>query len=113
MTDSAVSIEQRPREPVAFTTQIECGQGAVEVVDADRLRIVPTSESRQTESELLVSGYNLCVQLTNRDRFDRVINIDVDLSNWFAEDWCRLPLDRKSTRLNSSHSSVSRMPSSA
>ena len=27
--------------------------------------------------------------------------------------WCDVPLDRKSTRLNSSHSSVSRMPSSA
>ena len=33
------------------------------------------------------------------------------LNNW--PKWLDLPLDRKSTRLNSSHSSVSRMPSSA
>ena len=38
---------------------------------------------------------------------------EVNLNNWQREKAKKEVLDRKSTRLNSSHSSVSRMPSSA
>ncbi|MFO0947818.1 MAG: M14 family zinc carboxypeptidase [Planctomycetota bacterium] len=77
---------------VVFTTQIECGQGHAEIADDLKVRIIPKKEMLETQNELLVGGYNLCVQFANLGLHATSLEVTVDLRDWFTEDWCRLPL---------------------
>lgn len=77
---------------IAYTTQVECGQGHVEISGSHQIRIIPKKEMLETQNELLVGGYNLCVQFANSGLEAASLDITVDLRDWFTEDWCRLPL---------------------
>ena len=59
-------------------------------------------------------GREVAEQIYEKHRFftDRLIEAGVDPVT-AEKDACRMEQDRKSTRLNSSHRSLSRMPSSA
>ena len=63
---------------------------------------------------LLVSRLQSLTEVKKNFRFEFILVNDgsTDKSKILINDACQNP-DRKSTRLNSSHSSVSRMPSSA
>jgi hypothetical protein len=78
--------------PVVHTTQIECGHGQIYADDANRIRIVPNKEMLETDQELLVGGYNVCLQLANPNYSTTKVAIEIDFEDWFEEDWCRLPL---------------------
>lgn len=76
---------------VAFDVGIECGHGDAISLGPNKIRLTPKSESLQTDNELLVGGYNLCLRIDNPQPEPCTIDVEVDLASWFDQDWCRLP----------------------
>lgn len=83
---------QRDDKEVTFTTQLECGHGSVLASEPGRLVLAPVKESMPSEGELLIGGYNVCIEIANPHSEAITLAVDVDLSGWFEEDWARLPL---------------------
>ena len=69
----------------------------------------PVSEWQTSQKEAAAfnsKALNAIFNVVSMEEFKRISNVEVAHTTWNI-------LDRKSTRLNSSHSEISRMPSSA
>ena len=51
--------------------------------------------------------------MAKEKKVEQITDMEVDFAQWFTDVCIKAELDRKSTRLNSSHKTESRMPSSA
>ena len=82
------------------------------LVSSDRLEQILSSLI--VERVIMVDEYDhVQIEPTNRAKFVSARQNETDLRNRAIGSWINFVQDRKSTRLNSSHASKSRMPSSA
>ena len=102
--------EKEPNDDLAHAQPVELGrtvEGVVLAEDVDYYKVAMRKGQRlSVEVDGLRLGYEVFdpyVAIVDKDRFEKA----------FSDDTILHRQDRKSTRLNSSHTDISRMPSSA
>ena len=93
-------------------------KGTIASISGNTARVVPSDAGAKPTAKITIP-WHLRGSTGNLSKGTEVVYVEFDDSTGLLlgradGEWgCYLPRDRKSTRLNSSHSSVSRMPSSA
>ena len=114
-----MSLLEAQKENIEADTNLkEADANKTRGVDTDEKKaimdnIIANTKNENTKNKLMEVQTNLLkIEETesNMSREDRMYNIKMNMRKTTYRDW---ETDRKSTRLNSSHRSLSRMPSSA